>query len=63
MEMSPSAIDQDSGYVDLDAKESSLTQSFQVRLSPTIVEGQIKVDCELREAETKGSLHRLNGIN
>jgi hypothetical protein len=63
MEMSPSAIDQDSGYVDLDAKESSLTQSFQVRLFPTIVEGQIKVDCELREAESKGSLHRLNGIN
>jgi len=63
MEMSPSAIDQDSGYVDLDARESSLTQSFQVRLFPTIVEGQIKVDCELREAESKGSLHRLNGIN
>lgn len=58
MEMSPSAIDQDSGYVDLDDKQSSLTQSFQITLFPTIVEGQIKVDCELREAESKGSLHR-----
>ena len=61
MEMSPSAIDQDSVYVDLDPKQSSLTQSFQVALKPTLLDGQTKVDCELREAESKGSLHRSNG--
>ena len=65
MDTNPSAIDQDSSYLELDAKQSSLSQSFQITLTPTTVDGQTKVDCELREAEVKGPLHRanLNGAN
>jgi hypothetical protein len=60
MDTNPSAIDQDSSYLELDAKQSSLSQSFQITLTPTTVDGQTKVDCELREAEVKGTLHRAN---
>jgi hypothetical protein len=65
MDTTLEAIDQGPSYLDLDAKQSSLSQSFQLTLTPTTLDGQTKVDCELREAEVKGTLHRaiLNGAN
>jgi hypothetical protein len=63
MDTTLEAIDQGPSYLELDAKQSSLSQSFQLTLLPTTVDGQTKVDCEVREAEVKGTLQRpiLNG--